>query len=76
MTNIAGKTHDSRPIHLNIDTPEEEKDNHMLQIFMKQYSLKKVLKKFNKRGEAADTKETNSTARPINLRTIGYNQTS
>ena len=57
MPNIAGKTHDSRNIHLKTDSTKEERDSHMLQTFMTQYSLKTVLKKFNKQGEAAVTKE-------------------
>ena len=37
---IAGKTHDIRNIHLNIDMPEEERENYMLHIIMKKYALK------------------------------------
>ena len=48
---LAGKTHDSRHIHLNTDetTPkrnEEERENIMHDIIMTQYELKTGLSKF------------------------------
>ena len=46
MNTIAGKTHNSVYIHLNIDMTEKERDNHMLHIVMTQYALKTLPTKF------------------------------
>ena len=54
---IAGKHHDSGYIHLNIDMNEEERENHMTYIFMKQYALKIELKKSKERVESSVTEE-------------------
>ena len=56
MPTIAGKTHNSVYIHLNIDMTEKERDNHMLHIVMTQYALKIGLKKFKEQAESAVTK--------------------
>ena len=53
MPIIAGKTHNSRHIHLNIDLIKEERENHMIRIVMIKYALKRGLNNFKEQGEAA-----------------------
>ena len=76
MPNIAGKTHNRRHIHLNIDVTEEERKNQVLHIFMPKHSLKKVLNKLKEQVGELVTKKLKATALPINLHTSGLNQTN
>ena len=52
MNTIAGKTHNSGHIHLNIDLIKEERENQMIRIVMTKYALKRGLNNFKEQGEA------------------------